>query len=547
VHFNGTAATATWDSGTATGAATAVSLATTGYSGVVLTVQGDGAGASDGRATAQASFDGGTTWTDEASWPLADLLLYNDAIITELLFSLVAGSKTAYYIPSRGATNIRVMLTVAIVGSEEFALRAYPTTVPSEEFHTSDLIFNSLAVMDDWDESNRAKVNPIVGQAGVQGGAGASSATTQRVAIATDANVVQANAGTNLNTSALALEAGNLADIAGTVVELGESPTTHAILISGVDSGGLATVPIQVSPIGEVAVNIIGALPAGDFNIGNMDVATVPADPFGLNADAASASGSISAKLRQIATNGHPITGTVAVTQSGTWDEVGIHDSGNSITVDAPLGTPVNVQVGNGTLAAGVIDETGASAVDAMAIGGGTAHDAVNSGNPVQIGGHAVSGSATPTSVAAADRTRWIFNQHGIPYMMAGHPNLITREYDFGTAAQTDVNLAAAAVAGDERVYVTRFEALCDNANTVAVSVRAGFGTASVPAASSSGVSGMIASHPGIAAGSGIICGGVGGIIAVGGAGEEPRLTSTVATSGNLHVVISYYLIDETP
>jgi hypothetical protein len=28
------------------------------------------------------------------------------------------------------------------------------------------------------------------------------------------------------------------------------------------------------------------------------------------------------------------VTGTVAVTQSGTWDEVGIHDSGNSITVD---------------------------------------------------------------------------------------------------------------------------------------------------------------------------------------------------------------------
>ena len=43
------------------------------------------------------------------------------------------------------------------------------------------------------------------------------------------------------------------------------------------------------------------------------------------------------------------ITGTVAVTQSGTWDEVGINDSGNSITVDAPTGTPVNVQVGDGS------------------------------------------------------------------------------------------------------------------------------------------------------------------------------------------------------
>lgn len=50
----------------------------------------------------------------------------------------------------------------------------------------------SLAILDDWDETDRAKVNPIVGQAGVQGGAGASTPLTQRVAIATDANAISA-------------------------------------------------------------------------------------------------------------------------------------------------------------------------------------------------------------------------------------------------------------------------------------------------------------------------------------------------------------------
>lgn len=240
-----------------------------------------------------------------------------------------------------------------------------------------------------------------------------------------------------------------------------------------------------------------------------------------------------------------PVSGTVTA-NAGT-GPFPVSDNAGSLTVDAPIGTPVNVQIGNATLAAGVIDETGAAAVDALAVGGGTAHDAVDSGNPVKIGGVAVSGSATPTSVASGDRTRFISNQHGIPYSMSGHPNLITREFDFGTAAQTDLNLAAAVVAADERIYVTRFEAMCDNANTVAVSVRCGFGTASVPAASATGVSGMIASHPGIAAGSGIICGNGSGLIAVGGAGEEPRLTSSAATTGNLHVIISYYLIDETP
>lgn len=57
-----------------------------------------------------------------------------------------------------------------------------------------DAIAASAAVMDDWDESDRAKVNPIVGQAGVQGGSGAVSNTTQRVVLATD---VALPAGTN--------------------------------------------------------------------------------------------------------------------------------------------------------------------------------------------------------------------------------------------------------------------------------------------------------------------------------------------------------------
>lgn len=52
----------------------------------------------------------------------------------------------------------------------------------------------SLSVVDDWDESDRAKVNPIAGQAGVQGNTGTVTALTQRVVLATD---VALPAGTN--------------------------------------------------------------------------------------------------------------------------------------------------------------------------------------------------------------------------------------------------------------------------------------------------------------------------------------------------------------
>lgn len=44
----------------------------------------------------------------------------------------------------------------------------------------------SLGVIDDWDETDRCKVNPIAGQAGVAAGAGVNGTTVQRVTIATD-------------------------------------------------------------------------------------------------------------------------------------------------------------------------------------------------------------------------------------------------------------------------------------------------------------------------------------------------------------------------
>ena len=72
-----------------------------------------------------------------------------------------------------------------------------------------------------------------------------------------------------------------------------------------------------------------------------------------------------SAVTQPVSLTSTTITGTVAVTQSGTWDEVGINDSGNSITVDnAQLSV-----VGGGTEATAMrvtiaSDSTGVLSVD---------------------------------------------------------------------------------------------------------------------------------------------------------------------------------------
>lgn len=57
-----------------------------------------------------------------------------------------------------------------------------------------DAIAASVAIMDDWDETNRAAVNLIASQAGVAGGTGVDAATVLRVSLATD---IALPAGTN--------------------------------------------------------------------------------------------------------------------------------------------------------------------------------------------------------------------------------------------------------------------------------------------------------------------------------------------------------------
>ena len=89
----------------------------------------------------------------------------------------------------------------------------------------------------------------------------------------TVSGTVTANAGTNLNTSALALESGgNLAAIAGDTTSLDGKVTACNTGAVVVDSGTITTVSAVTA--------ISNALPAGDNNIGNVDIVTHPADTF---------------------------------------------------------------------------------------------------------------------------------------------------------------------------------------------------------------------------------------------------------------------------
>jgi hypothetical protein len=213
-----------------------------------------------------------------------------------------------------------------------------------------------------------------------------------------------------------------------------------------------------------------------------------------------------------------------------------------SITVQNPAGaSAVNVQDGGNSL---TVDQVTAANLNAQVVGD-VAHDGVDAGNPVKMGGKAVAHGANPVAVAAADRTNFYANRHGVQFVMGGHPNSITVEYNT-TAAQTDDEILGITVAAGTIVVVTRIDVTLDEATTVGVGFRVGFGAASVPAEAVSGssVSGIVASHPGLVPGGGMTKGDGGGIIGIGADGQELRITNEVPTSGKLRVVTTYYTIE---
>lgn len=166
---------------------------------------------------------------------------------------------------------------------------------------------------------------------------------------------------------------------------------------------------------------------------------------------------------------------------------------------------------------------------------GNVAHDAADSGNPVKLGVKAIAHGASPTAVAADDRSDWYGNRHGIPWVIGGHPNVVTRRDNY-TAAQT--NAAIVTIGAGNKIVVTRQSAMCDNANSVDVQVRIGFAAATTPTGA-----GVVLSHPGIAAGSGVVEGNGSGILGVGADGEDLRITSEVPTGGSLDIVTTYYVV----
>lgn len=230
--------------------------------------------------------------------------------------------------------------------------------------------------------SARAAVNPISGQAGVQGASGLVTALTQRVVLATD---VALPTGSNVIGHVIAdfgsttAVTGNVTAIQGTATSL----KTQAESYQGGTAVGTGN-PLQVSLANTGA---------------NSSKLLVTPDSVAL-----------------------PANQSVNISQ---------------INATTPL-------MGAGNTGTGSPRVTIATDQAVLPVGGNIAHDGVDSGNPVKEGRRALSYGSNPTGVSSGDRTDLFANVAGIPFALSGHPNIITRRDNY-TAAQTDTAIVSVA------------------------------------------------------------------------------------------------------
>ena len=201
-------------------------------------------------------------------------------------------------------------------------------------------------------------------------------------------------------------------------------------------------------------------------------------------------------------------------------------DGVNSGDVATGNGLPVNA-TGTVAISSGTVTLSGNPAVV-----GNVAAGVADSGAPVKMGHVASTLGADPTAYTTGQRTNQPSNYHGIPYVQVGHPNIQTLRATF-SAAQTNTIL----VTPTGRLVVTRVTAALSNGVTVDVSVLIGFG-ATTPT-----TTGVVFSHPGMAASQSYSEGDGSGILGIGAVNVPLRITCDAATTGALDIVISYYVL----
>ena len=155
-----------------------------------------------------------------------------------------------------------------------------------------------------------------------------------------------------------------------------------------------------------------------------------------------------------------------------------------------------------------------------------------------ELGLHGVDTSATPKAVNAGVRAFWPTLRNGIPFMIGGHPNTKTKNLQITAAdgALTDAVIVSAFEG--TAIVVTKLSVNTSKANSAFPLVRIGFGAANVPAADAE----QVLFHNGsMQAAISQVEGSGAGIIGIGAAGEDLRVTCGAPTGGDINIIVTYF------
>ena len=213
---------------------------------------------------------------------------------------------------------------------------------------------------------------------------------------------------------------------------------------------------------GRLDVNVGAALPPGTNNIGDIDVLTLPGSLAGKAEDSVAVDLDVGLPILGVRNDAAAAKtsldgdyGMLALDSAG---RVGIADLGGSLTVDAPVATPVAVRLSDG-----------AAFFDPRLVEGKAAHDAVISGNPVQLGARA--NLNEPAVVADGDVTHLWADLLGRLVVLPGHPNPEVPVTANGSAAGLSV---IAAPGASLSLYICKVTVMNRAAAETVISLREG-------------------------------------------------------------------------
>lgn len=150
---------------------------------------------------------------------------------------------------------------------------------------------------------------------------------------------------------------------------------------------------------------------------------------------------------------------------------------------------------------------------------------------------HCVAHGSAPDAAAVDTVVNPIANRDRVPFVIGGHPNVLTLKHANITTAVTDT--AIITVATGSKIVVTRLTITLDNASTVFPTVLIGFGATTTPTTTS-----VLYAHGGFPAGGGQTIGDGSGMLGVGADDQDLRITTTGNATGNgLQITVSYYTV----